>query len=232
VPTKALPDEAEDDLDEPQDELDEPPVPDFLAGRPERPASQRPRTSQPEVPFKETVRREDLIPSWDLTGRYGAHVSERRGGRGGGADDDGGGGSRLSGTVTAVAVIAILALGVLGVIFLPGLLAGKGPAATPSPTLSTALPTSLLSPSLPLSSGTPLVTAVPSAGITPSPEASPRLYTVKSTDNSLTQIAHRFHITLRQLLDANPQITNPDRIQVGQVIVIPNPTPTPTPLST
>lgn len=210
---------------------DEPPVPGFLAGRTERPAPQRPRASRPEVPYKETVTREDVVPSWDLTDRFGAEVSEHR--TRGASGGDGGSGDRFGGMITAVAVVAILALGVLGVIFLPGLLAGKGPAATATPTLSTALPTGLLSPSLPVGpTGSPLITAVPTAQVTPTPESTPRLYRIKASDNSLTQIAHRFGITLRELLDANPQITDANHIEVGQVIVIPNPTPTPTPLST
>lgn len=203
---------------------DEPPVPGFLAGRTERPASQRPRASRPDVPYKETVTREDLIPSWELTDRYGVDVSERRARDGSGGTD--GGGERFGGLITAIVVVAILGLGVLGVIFLPGLLAGKGPAATATPTLSSALPTGLVSPSLPPNAtGTPLITAVPTAQVTPTPEVTPRLYRIKASDNSLTQIAHRFGITLRQLLDANPQITDPNHIEVGQVITIPQPAP-------
>ncbi len=211
---------------------DEPPVPGFLAGRSDRPPPPLPRSSRPEVPYRETVNREDLIPSWDLTDRYGANVTERRGlpGRAAGDDDGDGGNERFGGLVTMVAVIAILALGVLGVIFLPGMLAGRASTASATPTLSTALPTGLVTPSLPpFASATPLVTAAPTAEVTPqpTPEATPQLYRVKSTDNSLTQIAHRFGLTLQQLLDANPQITNPDQIRVGQVITIPNPPPSP-----
>ncbi|MEP7378464.1 MAG: LysM peptidoglycan-binding domain-containing protein [Chloroflexota bacterium] len=204
------------------DAADESPVPEFLAGRTERPDSRAPRASRPEVPYKETVSREDVIPSWDLTDRYGADASDRRGPQGSG----GGGADRMGGTITAIAVVAILALGVLGVIFLPGLLAGKGPAATATPTLSTALPTGVVSPSLPAgATGTPLVTVEPSAQVTPTPDATPRLYRIKATDNSLTQIARRFKLTLQELLDANPQITDANHIEVGQVITIPQPTP-------
>lgn len=216
------------------DASDDPPVPDFLAGRPERPVSQRPRASQPEVPYPEKVSREDLVPSWDLTDRYGADSAPRAGRASRGDGDGGGGGDRNGGLVTAVAVIAILALGVLGVILLPGMLAGHGPAPTPTPAL-TILPTGLVTPSLPpFATDTRLGTALPTAEVTltPSPEATPRLYSIKSSDNSLTQIAHRFGLTLRELLDANPQITNPDRIRVGQMIIIPDPTPTPAPAST
>ncbi|MDL2335243.1 MAG: LysM peptidoglycan-binding domain-containing protein [Chloroflexota bacterium] len=213
------------------DASDEPPMPSFLAGRTERPVSQRPRASRPDLPYKETVTREDLVPSWEITDRYGAEVSEHRARDGSGGDD--GGGDRFGGMITAIAVVAILAVGVLGVIFLPGLLAGKGPAATATPTFSTAVPTGLLSPSLPpVATATAQITAVPTAEVTPTPEATPRLYRIKASDNSLTQIAHRFGITLRELLDANPQITDPNHIEVGQVITIPQPVPTPTPLST
>jgi LysM repeat protein len=211
---------------------DEPPVPGFLAGRSERPAPPLPRSSKPEVPYRETVNREDLIPSWDLTDRYGADVSERgaRAGRATGGDSGDGGDERFGGLVTMVAVVAILALGVLGVIFLPGMLAGHASTATATPTLSTALPTGLLTPSLPpFATATPVLTPAPTAEVTPAPTATPQLYRVKSSDNSLTQIAHRFGLTLQQLLDANPQITDPDKIRVGQVITIPNPPPSPTP---
>ncbi len=218
---------------------EDPPVPGFLAGRAERPAPTRPRSSRaepaaqkPEVPYRETVSREDLVPSWELTDRYGADVTEHRG-RAGRVlgEDDGGGGDRFGGLVTMIAVIAILALGVLGVIFLPGMLAGHAPAPTATLPVS-ALPSSFTTPSLPpFATSTPLVTPAPTAQITPAPtpEATPHLYKIKSTDNSLTAIAHRFGLTLRQLLDANPQITNPDHIQVGQVITIPEPPPSPAP---
>ena len=46
--------------------------------------------------------RDELVPSWELDGRYGAEPPPEQGG---------GGGSRLDGILTAIAVIAILALG-------------------------------------------------------------------------------------------------------------------------
>jgi len=46
-------------------------------------------------------------------------------------------------------------------------------------------------------------------------------YKVKPGD-SLTKIAKRNGISLAQLLKANPQITNPDRIQVGQLVNLPD----------
>jgi len=46
-------------------------------------------------------------------------------------------------------------------------------------------------------------------------------YKVKPGD-SLTKIAKRNGISLAQLLKANPQITNPDKIQVGQLVNLPD----------
>lgn len=46
-------------------------------------------------------------------------------------------------------------------------------------------------------------------------------YTVKTGDN-LSKIAKRFGTNIAQLLKANPQIKNPDKIQVGQVINLPD----------
>jgi len=46
-------------------------------------------------------------------------------------------------------------------------------------------------------------------------------YTVKPGD-TLSKIAKRKGVTLAQLLQANPQIKNPNKIRVGQVINVPN----------
>lgn len=58
-----------------------------------------------------------------------------------------------------------------------------------------------------------------------------QFYTIRPGD-TLANIAGRFQVTIRQILAANPQITNPNIIFVGQVICIPavslHPTPTPT----
>jgi len=44
-------------------------------------------------------------------------------------------------------------------------------------------------------------------------------YTVRPGD-TLSRIAARHGMNLRQLLNLNPQITNPNRIRVGQIIRI------------
>ena len=46
-------------------------------------------------------------------------------------------------------------------------------------------------------------------------------YKVKAGDN-LSKVAKRFGISLAQLLKANPQIKNPDKIKVGQLINLPD----------
>jgi murein DD-endopeptidase MepM/ murein hydrolase activator NlpD len=50
-------------------------------------------------------------------------------------------------------------------------------------------------------------------------------YTVQAGD-TLSKIAARNGVTLAQLLQANPQISNPDRINVGDVVNLPNGAPT------
>lgn len=52
------------------------------------------------------------------------------------------------------------------------------------------------------------------------------VYTVQPGD-TLFQIARRFGLTLAELLAANPQITNPNVIQVGQAVCIPGVAPPP-----
>jgi spore coat assembly protein SafA len=54
----------------------------------------------------------------------------------------------------------------------------------------------------------------------PEPEPGGRTYTVQRGD-TLNNIARRFGVSLANLLRANPQITDPDRIFPGQVINIP-----------
>jgi len=179
-------------------------APAFLAGRSSRPASSTP-------PAKE-----DIVPSWDVDNRYGAAPPPPQSNQGG---------NRLDGILTAIAVVAILALGVAAVIFLPGLL-NKGPASkTPLPSivipsgLATAAPSGLFSapPSVP-PSAVPSVT--PTQQSTQGPVGSPRLYKIKTGD-SLAKIANKFGVTVQDILDANPDISNPNNIFVGQIIVVP-----------
>ena len=214
--------------DEPAGFDDDAPVPEFLAGRSERAPAPRPRSSKPEIAYRETVSREDLVPSWELTGQYGADLNDERGHRRGRMDDEGGGGGdRFRGLLIAIAVVGILALGVAGVIFVPGLLANR-PAVSPTPAIT--VPPTVFGPTLPPVTITPVASIGPTLAptATPEPEATPRLYRVKSGD-TLGKIAQRFGVTVADILAANPEITDPDQIVPGQVIVIPRPTPRQTP---
>jgi hypothetical protein len=177
-------------------------APAFLAGRSSRP---------PTTPGKD-----DVVPSWDVDGRYGAAPPPQ---------SKDGGGNRLDGVLTAIAVIAILALGVAAVIFLPGLLNKGGASKTPLPSivipsgLATSAPSGLFSapPSVAPSIGP---SVAPTEQASQGPVSSPRLYRIKTGD-SLAKIANRFGITLQDILDANPDISNPNNIFVGQIIVVP-----------
>ena len=107
-----------------------------------------------------------------------------------------------------VAVLAA-ALGVAALIlfFLPALLGMGGGEAGPSPTPSASA----------------VATASPSP--TPEPEPTPQLYVIKEGD-TLSGIAKKFDLTLEQLLAANEEtIKDPDRISVGDEIIIPVPLP-------
>ena len=60
---------------------------------------------------------------------------------------------------------------------------------------------------------------------TPIPEPTPQTYTIKKGD-ILNKIAKKFGVTVEQILDANKDtIKNPNKIKVGQEIIIPVPVP-------
>ena len=58
--------------------------------------------------------------------------------------------------------------------------------------------------------------------ITPQPEPSAQVYLIKEKD-TLSKVAKRFGLTLDELLAANPDIKDPDKISIGQQIIIPLP---------
>jgi LysM repeat protein len=47
-----------------------------------------------------------------------------------------------------------------------------------------------------------------------------KLYQVQAGD-TLSELAEKFSIPFKAILFANPEITNPDYIQVGQIIRVP-----------
>jgi hypothetical protein len=116
-----------------------------------------------------------------------------------------------------LAVIALM-VAAAAILIVPGLLGGDGAQPSQAPgAASSASP----SPSSSLSAQ-----PTPGSGRLPA-----RNYTVKPGE-TLASIARKFGITQRRLLRANPKITNPDRIRVGDRIRIPSrraPTATPAP---
>jgi LysM repeat protein len=70
--------------------------------------------------------------------------------------------------------------------------------------------------------------AVPSTRVsvapTKVPAPTPKTYTVKSGD-TLSTIAKRFGVTVEEILAANKNIKNPNKIAIGDVIVIPSAAP-------
>ena len=74
------------------------------------------------------------------------------------------------------------------------------------------------------SSTSPSVAALtPTPAPTPIPDPTPQVYVIKSGD-TLSRIAREFNVTLDALLEANKdRISNPNRIAVGDEIIIPVP---------
>jgi len=110
-----------------------------------------------------------------------------------------------------VAVLAAaLAIAAVGLFFLPALLGigggGDGETGTASPSTSQSVASTSPEPS---------VSAAPSA----------QVYVIKAGD-TLSKVAKRFGLTLEELLAANKDtITNPDKIAIGDEIVIPTKAP-------
>jgi LysM repeat protein len=102
-------------------------------------------------------------------------------------------------------MIGAIAIAAIALFFLPALLGigGTGSPAGPS-----------LAPSGAAASQSLLPTQVPAP--------TPVLYTIKKND-ILSKIASAHGVSLADLLAANPQIKNPNRITEGQVITIPVP---------
>lgn len=80
----------------------------------------------------------------------------------------------------------------------------------------------------PGASASPSAVAAPSVSIAPTepPAPTPTLYTIKKGE-TLSKIAAAHGITIEELLAANPDIKNPNRISEGQQITIPVPSEAP-----
>jgi LysM repeat protein len=96
--------------------------------------------------------------------------------------------------------------------------AGASPSATSGVSPSASVPTATPRPSRVTPSATAKSTAKPSAKPTPHGTT----YVVKTGD-TLYAIAVRFKVTVAQILVANPSITDPTKITIGQKIIIPKP---------
>ena len=180
------------------------PVPAFLVGRASRP--------RPSSSAESHTGREDVVPSWEITDRFGAQS--------GGEPGESGFFRQL---LTIVAVVVIVGLGVAAVILIPGLLAGSPPGSTrPSGAVPSRAPTPVVSgPAVVPTAVVPTVAPAsvdPTTAATPAP--SPELYRIKSGD-TLAKIARKKGVTVADILAANPQIPDANQIQVGQIIVIP-----------
>ncbi len=131
-------------------------------------------------------------PSWERARRYEAYPTIKT--RAG-----------LPDVPRVALLVGALAIAALALFFLPALLGlgGGGTSESPSPTTSA---------SAPVTSATPQ--------ITPIPTVSGNTYTVKKGD-TISKIAKKFGVTNDQLLAANKQIKDPNKIAVGDVINIP-----------
>ena len=112
----------------------------------------------------------------------------------------------MPGMPRVVVLAGALAVAALALFFLPALFGVGGdnePDATPSPS----------------------VVATPTPEPTPPPAPTPQVYVIKEGD-TLSKVARSFGLTLDELMAANKDtIKNPDRIVVGDEIIIPVPTP-------
>jgi hypothetical protein len=103
-----------------------------------------------------------------------------------------------------------LLLAAVGLFFLPSLLGIGNPGGSPAPS-----GTAPRSP-VPTGSAAPSIVAAPS----------PQVYEVQPGD-TMSRIASKFGIPLAMLVEANKaKVPNPDRLAVGDLLVIPTPVPT------
>ncbi len=134
-------------------------------------------------------------PAWERPRRFEAYPSLKSGG---------GGLATLPRPVLYGLIVLVVGIALFAAPFLfRGLTSGNGGvAATPTPTASA-------------SSG---ASAAPS--ITPVPSPSATVYTVKAGD-TLSRIAAKYGVTVDAIVKANPKIKDPNKLGLGDEIVIP-----------
>jgi LysM repeat protein len=112
----------------------------------------------------------------------------------------------LPGLPRLVVLAGAIGIAALSLFMLPALLGvGGGGAASPSP-----------------SAGRP--TAGASVVPTVKPGPTPQIYIVKKGD-TMSKIARNFNVTVEEIMAVNPEIKDPNKIALGQQIVIPASTP-------
>jgi LysM repeat protein len=156
--------------------------------------ARRPTVSSTRNHQRERDRERDAIvgPSWERARRYEAYPTIR---------------SRAGlPPLPRLAVLAgALVIAAVALFFLPALLGVGGgdgtDGPTPRPSASAAEPSTSVAPTTP-------------------PEPTAQVYVVKAGD-TLSGIATSFDLTLEELLTANPQITDPDKVGIGDEITIP-----------
>lgn len=121
---------------------------------------------------------------------------------------------RLSGVTLSPIFLGVVAVAIAvpALFFLPALLGIGNPQATPSPS-STAAGSGIGASPTP---GEPTVAPAPTE----------QVYIVQAGD-TMSKIANRFGVPLQVLIDANKvTIPNPDKVTIGQEVIIPATAPT------
>ncbi len=138
-------------------------------------------------------------PAWERPRRFDSYPTIKSGGVFGG-----GGASRR---VPRILVWAgLLAVAALALFLLPPIFLGGGGAPRSSPTPSASAD----------------ATAAPSVSPTPEPSPTPLTYKVKSGD-TLSGIAAKYKLAVADIIAANPDLKDPNQLQIGDTLVIPLP---------
>jgi LysM repeat protein len=130
----------------------------------------------------------------------------------------------LVGTLFVLAITGLRGvLPITGVGASPSASAAPVALATEAPPAVTQLPQLTLPPTgsvEPTTAPTPVPTTAPAKTAAPTPKPSYRTYVVRSGD-TLSRIASRFHTTVSAIANLN-HISDPSKLRVGQVLLIPN----------
>jgi hypothetical protein len=158
----------------------------------------QPRSRTPQAQPKPQDAAELFGPAWERPRKYEAYPSLRtRVGL-----------PAIGGPPRIVVAVLALVIAAGALFFIGPMLLGvggnaPGPGSTPTVAPEDATPTPL--PTTP-------------------PAPTPVVYVVAKGD-TISKIARKYHVTVEQLLAANPKIKNPDKIKVGDEITIPIPEP-------